>query len=49
MDLKLHGKKALITGSSKGIGEAIAPALAREGAIETTRPIALRRQPASIT
>jgi NAD(P)-dependent dehydrogenase (short-subunit alcohol dehydrogenase family) len=33
MDLKLHGKKALITGSSKGIGEAIARVLAREGAI----------------
>ena len=33
MDLKLHGKKALITGSSKGIGEAIAKTLAREKAI----------------
>jgi 3-oxoacyl-[acyl-carrier protein] reductase len=32
MDLKLHGKRALVTGSSKGIGEAIARILAREGA-----------------
>ena len=30
MDLKLDGKTALITGSSKGIGEAIARGLARE-------------------
>lgn len=33
MDLKLDGKIALVTGSSKGIGEAIARGLAREGAI----------------
>lgn len=32
MDLQLNGKRALVTGSSKGIGEAIARALAREGA-----------------
>ena len=32
MDLQLHGKTALVTGSSKGIGEAIAMTLAREGA-----------------
>jgi NAD(P)-dependent dehydrogenase (short-subunit alcohol dehydrogenase family) len=32
MDLKLDGKTALITGSSKGIGEAIARGLAREKA-----------------
>ena len=32
MDLQLHGKKALITGSTAGIGLAIATALAREGA-----------------
>lgn len=33
MDLKLVGKTALVTGSSKGIGEAVARGLAREGAI----------------
>ena len=33
MDLNLDGKVALITGSSKGIGEAVARGLAREGAI----------------
>jgi 3-oxoacyl-[acyl-carrier protein] reductase len=32
MDLKLQGKRALVTGSSKGIGEAIARVLAHEGA-----------------
>ena len=32
MDLRLSEKTALVTGSSKGIGEAIATALAREGA-----------------
>jgi NAD(P)-dependent dehydrogenase (short-subunit alcohol dehydrogenase family) len=32
MDLQLNGKRALVTGSSDGIGEAIAIALAREGA-----------------
>lgn len=31
MDLGLHGKKAAITGSSQGIGHAIAEALAKEG------------------
>ncbi|WP_267554837.1 SDR family NAD(P)-dependent oxidoreductase [Rhizobium rhizogenes] len=33
MDLKLDGKTALVTGSSKGIGEAIARGLARERAV----------------
>ena len=32
MDLQLNGKLALVTGSTKGIGLAIATALAREGA-----------------
>src|SRR6476660_3972305 len=32
MDLELNGKKALVTGSTAGIGFAIARALAREGA-----------------
>jgi len=32
MNLRLDGKKALVTVSTAGIGVAIAPALAREGA-----------------
>jgi 3-oxoacyl-[acyl-carrier protein] reductase len=31
MDLKLKGRKAIITGASKGIGRAIAETLADEG------------------
>jgi 3-oxoacyl-[acyl-carrier protein] reductase len=33
MELRLQGKRALVTGSSSGIGEAIAKTLAQEGAI----------------
>jgi len=31
MDLKLKGKRALVTGSSSGIGESVARMLAEEG------------------
>ena len=44
MDLQLYGKSALITGSSKGIGLAIATALAAEG----VRVIVNGRTPGSV-
>ena len=37
MDLQLKGKRALVTGSSSGIGEAIARVLAAEGARSSSR------------
>ncbi len=33
MDIKLKGKRALVTGSSSGLGEAMAKMLANEGAM----------------
>jgi 3-oxoacyl-[acyl-carrier protein] reductase len=33
MELNLQGKRALVTGSSSGIGEAIAKMLAKEGVL----------------
>ena len=33
MDLQLKGKRALVTGSTSGIGRAVATALAKEGAL----------------
>jgi len=44
MDLKLKGKRALVTGSTAGIGAAIAAGLAREGA----RVIVTGRSPAGV-
>jgi|GEM_PF-3124666 len=37
MDLKLAGKRALVTGSSSGLGKAIASLLAAVGVAETIR------------
>src|SRR5258707_396433 len=50
MDLKLKGKRALVTGSSSGLGKAIAKMLAHEGAAvvihgrDEARPSAVARE-----
>ena len=52
MDLQLAGKRAVVTGSSSGIGEAIAKALAAEGAsvvVHGRREAEARRVAAEIT
>jgi 3-oxoacyl-[acyl-carrier protein] reductase len=40
MDLRLAGKRALVTGSSAGLGEAIAKFLAAEGVVVHGRDVA---------
>src|SRR5207245_10547741 len=52
MDLQLRGKRAVVTGSSSGIGEAIAKALAAEGAtvvVHGRRPAEAKRVAGEIT
>src|SRR5438876_11552545 len=52
MDLQLSGKRAVVTGSSSGIGEAIAKALAAEGArvvVHGRRPAEAKRVAGEIT
>ncbi len=44
MDLGLEGRRAIVTGGSRGIGKAIAMALARDGA----SPVLLARNPARL-
>ena len=38
MDLQLQGKKAIVTGSTQGIGLAIAKSLAKEGTEVVQKP-----------
>ncbi len=52
MDLQLRGKRAVVTGSSSGIGEAIAKSLAAEGAtvvVHGRRPAEAQRVAGEIT
>src|SRR5258708_2812156 len=52
MDLQLRGKRAVVTGSSSGIGEAIAKSLAAEGAtvvVHGRRPAEAKRVASEIT
>src|SRR5579872_2568051 len=49
MDLQLAGKKALVTGSTAGIGYAIAEALAKEGATVIVNGRSEKRVDAALT